>query len=262
MILNLILFIFSNSHWAFGAAGWTCTKSQWGQTCFIEKVETPQFNYSQPVAILIPKGTKDYSKFAIHLHGHILGIERDKTPQAILSDFNFLRLIKNSNNPKSILVIPFSTGKNIDYIQQLAPQFKNFFYWVLATLEVHQPNSVAWKMTGHSGAYKPIAAILKSDENQALLKTLKKVILFDATYGGVNFDSTPYAKLLSVNPAAEIFSVYRPESVTQAGTETGSLKLKSDLSLPDTQIISADTETYPESKDHWDVLKTYFPKLF
>lgn len=222
----------------------------------IPKVKTAKFSYSQPIAVLIPSRMIGSQRMILHLHGHRTGLARDKDMNAMLDDFQLLPTLNAFGRTDTLIVFPMSLGNCTTFEKELAPKMNEFIDWISAQLP-QKPQR--WWLSAHSGAYRSVASILsliaRSGPNSSPL--LSGVALFDATYGGSNFNVKPYTDMRVVNPQLSILSIYRGF----AGSETiqGSVRLKSSLGLSAADVAPNNTQKFPGSNDHWDLVQAYYP---
>ena len=199
--------------------GFICKPEVDGTICVVPKVNAPKFQYSQPVAIVIPSGVTNPTTTQLYMHG-FKGVceSADSSAEFMVNEFGFLRQLHGQN---SIMVYPMSSGKCANYNQQLVPQFSGFLTWLSKQI----PITKHWVIAGHSGAGRPIGYILA--QNPSFTKHVDSAILLDAAYGMPSHIGE-WRTAVNTNSNMDITSVY-----TGGGsTAQGSHLLKSSLSVP------------------------------
>jgi hypothetical protein len=275
--------------------GFCCQPNGDGHLCQVNSINTAKFRYSQPVVILIPKGVRRPEQIITHLHGFRHGNFRDRTTLDLIKNNDLQTKMKEASATNSIIVMPVNgncstpstptPGKRNGscdanavppsqetfpvyigrvngcdtYTRQLAPQFDKFADWLRDKVKPSKPD---WIITGHSGAFKPIGRILNDQarSNGSVLPNLKAVALFDATYGGNTFDTSPYKNALKVNPNLKVFSVYRSWP-PRDGTIQGSQKMRRDLGLSNDTIFTTEPGEDKRAADHYKLLEVYYSKV-
>ena len=210
--------------------GFTCSDRQDGSICTISGVQSRKFNYSEPIAILVPKHVQNPSKILLHLHGW-RGVCEDKNISAagMADEFNFLQQMKEAGATNSVMILPMSVGHEGTYDKELVPQFSGFADWVNS--EVH-PSSDRWILSGHSGAGSPLARAMASHPTFA--KKVDSVLLLDAAYG-MSGHIGQWQSAVEANPKLKISSVYATDRPHE-----GSVQLKNGLDSGVVHIARAD----------------------
>ncbi len=240
-------------------SGARCRSTTEGQICIFKKRGANQAPYPEDVAILIPTNVRRPDQMILHLHGHRVKSRRDGSLDAILNDFDFLKRMKEAGATNSVMIVPLSNGNCDTYRSQWggsSGKFTAFTNWVTKQVNATREQ---WILTGHSGAFAPIAQILRNDAaaSGSFIKKLRAVGLFDATYGN-NFDTSVYKQARSINPELDIGSVYRPNLPGTQSTTPGSRKLKRDLGLTGDQVFQADPHKDVRSLNHYDMVGVYY----
>ena len=168
----------------------------------------PSYSSTQPVVIFVPSQYR--STFGldliIHFHGH-LNRTTDSSPAGVLQEFQFGQKLAASRR-NAILVMPASQGRCNDYKAAFVSRdgYPAFIAELTGLLKRSGLANTAPSVTlmGHSGAYVPIASILKADPNRA-----RAVVLYDATYG----EATTYTSYSKAGKRLIIY--YLKDSDTQ-----------------------------------------------
>ena len=141
--------------------------------------------YPQEVAVLIPPYA-DYKTVTVFFHGFIFNKERDKTPDAIMKDFDIVKAFQESKSNR-ILIIPFSTGQNKDYRQY----FKNKLDIQMFLANVYKVFGMKtmvedMQIIAHSGAYLTVQKLVADPSKEIQSFKISQVTLLDATYSEFN----------------------------------------------------------------------------
>lgn len=217
------LLLFSFNLYASPFSNLNCTPSRLhdGMVCIGNSVNDARsgFRYSQPVIVLVPHGVVQPSRVLLHFQGYRNVCGDDSTAQFI-EKFGLLDLMPFLKQQNAIGIFPRSAGKETTYINEFVPRFGKFLDWVYFE---SQTSTMEWIISGHSGAYIPVGAVL-AQQNDVRLK-IKSVVMLDATYSQ---NSTYYAQwneTLRTNPEINVWSIFRAN--TRVGTELLAKKLKS-----------------------------------
>jgi hypothetical protein len=200
--------------------GFTCTPMIDGDMCVVNSVRVSGFNYTQPVAVLIPPGVTTPQNILLHLHG-FKGVCEDASapPLAMEKEFGFLTQMRQAGATDSVMVFPMSRGQCTDYNNQLVGQFAGFTKWASGLLK---PATDEWVISGHSGAGMVISAMLSA--NPKFVRQVSTIMLLDATYG-ISSRLGQWDRIVAANPGILIAADY----TTRAGTSTGFSQLRSHL---------------------------------
>jgi hypothetical protein len=242
-------------------AGFRCDARSGGTEC-VGRIDA----YSEAVAVLVPTGFRYSGRFLVHLHGYVLGNERDSSFGAILRDFEFLAKLRDAGVRTSLFVMPASRGK-CDTYQEAFGKRGSFDNWVASVARaagLSTPSEIA--LSGHSGAYSPIELILEQAAQGGAPARIRDVQLLDATYSALKVER--YTAWLGRARAHRLWAAFRPDT----STETGSRKLWGKLSSKAFSTTQANVwesgrgEIAPgsgqgESADHWGMVRVYYPRF-
>lgn len=227
--------------------GFTCTPQGAGHFCQINQVRSPQFSYSQPIAIYVPRNTRRPQNLVMHLHGFRCVCEAcDRSAQQMMTGFDLPGQLERAGPTNSILITPISQGQGTQFNAELVPRFSQFMAWVDATV---QPTAQQqWYLSGHSGAGSSIGTILgqaATRDPQSLAK-IRGVSLLDATYSTGSTPLAQWRRAIEAQPSMKIFSVVQQGTTTVRGS-----------SLLRTQVGAAATiET--ATTGHCQIPKSFF----
>jgi hypothetical protein len=164
-----------------GLPGFDCVSTAAAARC-VGRVE----GYPRPVAVVIPVGYERTggARIVLHLHGFNLSPERPL--EAFLSGADDrLEAGFVESGRRAILVVPHSRGRCDDFNASLAgpAAFRRFTANVASLLRsaglTERPGIETLTLTGHSGAYEPIAAILEGGVHAT---AIREVYLLDSRY--------------------------------------------------------------------------------
>lgn len=234
------------------ARGFTCTPSENGDLCRIDRVNAPGFKYSQPVVIVVPKNVRRPTDLLLHLHGHRGVCPGESSPENMVKAYDLPRQMKEAGAANSVMIFPVSTGQCTTFEKELAPNFAAFAAWVKGEV---QPAKERWTISGHSGAFRPIGTILgrESEKHPELVKKINSVLLLDATYSSRPGYYDQWKSAARVNPNMDVATVYR----TGGGTEAGSRMLKKALPNQDVDVVKSKTASHCEvpNRHYADLLR-------
>ena len=224
--------------------GFTCSAKDGGTQC-VGRLP----GYPEKVAVLVPAGYQDKGKYVVHLHGFVLGGPRDSSFEAILNDFSFLSRMKEAGVRDSLMVIPASKGKCDTYhsIFTGSGAFNQFMGSVTDATGHTRADHVT--LSGHSGAYVPLAAILTNKKPSGYAAQIDKVGLYDATYFGDGSYSNTFSDWVASSPSHQLTSVYRAGA---HGTQAGSQAIQKRAPSSRTTVYS--TAKLPHGDNHWDLV--------
>jgi len=151
--------------------------------------------YPRDVAIIIPPAYHPKARADLILHIH--GFNLDNHPLSyMLTHFAYAQGLMQSGRD-AVLVVPLSYGRCDDFNQSLADSpahFRAFVDHAMAAIQgaglasTADPASIT--LTGHSGAYYPLGAII---QNGVYTDRVNELYLLDATYGRAE-DFAKYAE--------------------------------------------------------------------
>lgn len=224
-------------------AGISCIPAASGDICTIKRIQStdPKLSYSQPVAILIPKGVSHPAELLLHLHGHRGVCESTSATAAQMAKtFDMLPQMKAAGATNSVMIFPVSQGNCTNFERELVPQFPAFTQYITNLVEPEAGNG--WVISGHSGAYRAIGSILghESKSNPGFVKKIKSVMLLDATYTQRETWYANFKSAANVNPKMNVQSVYIPGG----GTHAGSVGLQSRMPKGQVEIIRSSTPNH------------------
>jgi len=217
--------------------GFTCAPAEGGDLCKTARVQSSEFNYSQPIAVFVPKNVRHPTRMVLHLHGHRCICEPcDTSVEKMISASHLTTQMKEAAGSNAVLILPTSTGKCVNFDEELAPRFSQFAQWTKKTI---QPAEERWTLSGHSGAGRALGTIVgnAAKNNPELLKKMDGVTLLDATYSTSEPVITAWKNAVKANPRLQIYSIIQ----NGGGTETGNRLLKN--ALPPENFSSEKTKT-------------------
>ena len=242
--------------------------------------------YPEEVAIFAPETAPEKPEIILHLHGWRVNRPelggRLETFDDVLAEFHFDHILSASGRD-AYLVVPSSQGHCTSFESHLStPVRLNYFLNALATvlkidMSVHVP--FALTLTGHSGAYRTLAAILETSAIYSELfptdQMIREVDLLDASYG----QSQTFADFLLApeNKSKRFRSVYRPTTETEAGShdiwalihglDPASVPMETfykNTYLPEVtadQLKNVQHAFIASDQDHWGTVNQYLPIL-
>ena len=188
----------------------------------------PADRYPEEVAIFAPasfSATESPVKIKdliLHLHGWLMPRDylngRLENFDDVLSEFKFDQILEASGR-NAFLVVPSSHGHCDSFKSHLSPpaRFSLFLKAIMNSLKLENTveSPLALTITGHSGAYTPIAAILDGSaiESDSVFSMIKEVDLLEATYG----DEPSFASF-ALDPSKRFVSIFRPDTDTTDGS--------------------------------------------
>ncbi|MEK2646144.1 hypothetical protein [Bdellovibrio sp. BCCA] len=244
-VFILSIFLFMSSSYAASdflvdrlkAKGFGCSPAEGGDICKVSSVSTPEFKYSQPIAIFVPKNVRRPTSTVVHLHGHRCVCEPcDLSPEKMVSQFEFSKQMKEAGLANSVLIAPVSIGHCVNFEKELAPQFDQFMKWVNSSVD---PTQDRLFLSGHSGAGRALGTIVgdAAKKDPTLLKKIDGVVLLDATYSTRPAYLEQWSLAAKGNKNLKVYSVIN----TGGGTEVGSKMLKSSMPQSEVEIEKSKT---------------------
>jgi hypothetical protein len=221
--------------------GISCRPAPNGDICTLRTgihSETPTLHYSQPIAILIPPNVSHPSDLVLHFHGFRGVCESNSaTPAQMANNFEMLSQMKNAGATNSVMILPMSKGKETTFNQELVPQFEAFTSYMTQLTEPVANNH--WIISGHSGAFQPIGAIL-AKASPSFVKRLDSVILLDSTYTQRSGWFQSFERAAAINHKMDVYSTWR----AGGGTEAGTRELKTSLPQNHVEIARSSTSSH------------------
>ena len=175
------------------------------------------FKYSEPLVILLPDGVTRPARILLHFQGY-RSVCGDDTTAQFIDKFGVLNLMKRARDLNAAVVLPRSAGKETTYSNELVPRFPLFIKWIYSQLGVSSADGL---ISGHSGAYIPIGAVL--NQQSKLNLSVEAIVLLDATYSQRADYYAQWEQAAKTNPQMSVYSVIRPN------TEPGTLMLAKTL---------------------------------
>lgn len=231
------------------------------QICLIEKS-----TYPKPVAVLIPPSYNgEELEVGIFFHGWSFGAERDKDVMSIIRDFALADALSVAKS-KQVIVVPFSSGKNITYENYFRKRESLDAFLATIFPDTFHPKSIT--IIAHSGAFSTVGRILRSDNGGKDLPKIEEVALIDASYNGVDVDSfkrwlVTGGKTLKVSFLADTPTEVGAKQIwdTISGKKFESGQVNKDT-VSDSKLEIANEKALGFGKiDHWEIVRKVCPQI-
>lgn len=136
-----------------------------------------KFDYPNKTAFIFDKQTSS-KNLLFHLHGHSFGPlstgeDFDSSLRTMIKSFNFDKSV--GRHPSFVMIIPFTTGKCIDYDFHFS-NYQNFESYLTTIRDIIEPLAKI-HLSAHSGGGRTLAKTI----NKIKLK-VSSISLFDAIY--------------------------------------------------------------------------------
>lgn len=223
--------------------GFVCSALEGGDLCKISSVDTPDFKYSQPIAMFVPKNVRRPTDLLLHLHGWRgpCGDNNSTSPEQMMKRFQLPQQVLQSSARNSVLIAPMSLGKVDTYKNEFALHFDQFVKWVNSTVD---PAQERWTLSGHSAGGSIISSIV-SKSSPASIGKIEGIALLDATYDQNGDVSQRWERAGKINPKMKVWSVYN------GPTATGSRIIKNAMSSNEVNLERTTT-------GHCDIPAQYY----
>jgi pimeloyl-ACP methyl ester carboxylesterase len=207
MKIFIIFFTFISFSFASAKVTANSCKEVTVDSCNYTDCRVKLAGYPQEIAILSPKDNAT-NILQYHFHGFRFNDnyswQFDRSLNHVIQGFQLERAV--CGDERKTLIIPYSSGQNIDYRNYFisADKFTDFHHAILQQLNLTQANEI--HLSAHSGGGKTVSMIAA---NSAL--SINKVIIYDGIYGQtwsddlikwVKSPEKKSLKLVAVAPAA------------------------------------------------------------